>query len=189
MTIENGFNSFNWPVDCPIMTQELSFDDIHKNGVLMLTKLSWIRGIVILLLVLSFQATAQDDDSVVSLLSDELDISSSKARGGAGAIFAYARDNLDDYDFDKIAEGIPDMDSLLDAAPETDRDSRLGRMSDRLNDFDDSMGGLAGLADSFDELNMDRETISDFLPVVYDYVEDVSGERAMEMLQGLFPDF
>jgi hypothetical protein len=115
--------------------------DKHSNGGFMLTKLSWISGVVILLLILSFQATAQDDDSVVSLLSDELDISSSKARGGAGAIFANAKDNLDDDDFDRIAEGIPDMNSLLDAAPEVDRDSGMGRFGDVLNDFDSSMGG------------------------------------------------
>lgn len=155
-----------------------------------MTKFSWLRGAVILLLLtlLSFQATAQDDDDLVSLLTDELDISSSKARGGAGAVFAYAKDNLDDYDFTKIAEGIPDMDSLLDAAPEADRDSRLGRMSNRLNDFDSSMGGLAKLADSFDQLNIDPEMISDFLPVVYDYVGSASGERAKELLKDLFPE-
>jgi hypothetical protein len=155
-----------------------------------MTKLSWIRGAAILLLLtlLSFQTNAQEDDDVVSLLTDELDISSSKARGGAGAIFAYAKDNLDDYDFDKIAKGVPDMNDLLDAAPEVNRDTRFGRMSERLNDFDSSMGGKASLADSFDQLDIDPEMISEFLPVVYDYVEEASGERAMELLEELFID-
>jgi hypothetical protein len=155
-----------------------------------MTKLSWIRGAAILLLLtlLSFQTNAQESDDVVSLLTDELDISSSKARGGAGAIFAYAKDNLDDYDFDKIAKGVPDMNDLLDAAPEVNRDTRFGRMSERLNDFDSSMGGKASLADSFDQLDIDPEMISEFLPVVYDYVEEASGERAMELLEELFID-
>ena len=155
----------------------------------MLTKLSRIGGAVILLLILSFQATAGDDD-LVSLITDELDISSSEARGGAGAIFAYAEDNLDDYDFDRIAEGIPDMDGLLDAAPEVDENSGMGRASDVLGGvFGGAMGGRAYLVESFDELDMDRDMISEFLPIVYDYVEDVSGERAMEMLEELFVDF
>jgi len=80
------------------------------------------------------------------------------------------------------------MNDLLDAAPEVNRDTRLGRMSDRLNDFDSSMGGKASLADSFDQLDIDPEMISEFLPVVYDYVESVSGERAMELLEELFID-
>jgi hypothetical protein len=155
----------------------------------MLAKLSRIGGAVVLLLILSFQATAGDDDDLVSLITDELDISSSEARGGAGAIFAYAEDNLDDYDFDRIASGIPDMDSFLDAAPEVDDDSGMGRTSEVLGSvFGGAMGGRAYLVESFDELDIDRDLINDFLSVVYDYVEDVSGERAMEELEGLFVD-
>jgi hypothetical protein len=154
----------------------------------MLAKLSRIGGVAILLLILSFQATAGDDD-LVSLITDDLDISSSEARGGAGAIFAYAKDNLDDYEFDRIAEGVPDMDSFLDAAPEVDDDSGMGRTSEVLgNVFGGAMGGRAYLVESFDQLDIDRDLINDFLSVVYDYVEEVSGERAMEDLEELFVD-
>jgi hypothetical protein len=155
----------------------------------MLTKLLRIGGAVMLLLALSFQATAGDEDDLVSLLTDEMDVSSSEARGGAGAIFAYAKDNLGDYDFDRIAEGVPDMDSFLDAAPEVDDDSGMGRTSEVLgNVFGGAMGGRSYLVESFDELDIDRDLINDFLSVVYDYVEEVSGERAMEELEGLFVD-
>jgi hypothetical protein len=155
----------------------------------MLAKLSKIGGAVVLLLMLSFQATAGDDD-LVSLIIDDLDVSSSEALGGAGAIFAYAKDKLGDYDFDRIAEGIPDMDRFLLAAPEVDEDSGRGRASDVLGDvFGGAMGGRAYLLEAFDELDMDRDMINDFLSVVYDYVEQESGERAMEELEGLFVDF
>ena len=153
----------------------------------MLAKLSRIGGTVVLLLILSFQATAGDDD-LVSLITDELDVSSSEARGGAGAIFAYAENNLDDYEFDRIAEGVPDMDSFLDAAPEVDDDSGMGRASEVLNVFGGAMGGRTYLVESFDELDMDRDLINEFLSIVYDYVEDVSGERAMQELEELFID-
>ena len=154
----------------------------------MLAKLSRIGGTVVLCLILSFQATAGEDD-LVSLITDELDVSSSEARGGAGAIFAYAENNLDDYEFDRIAEGVPDMDSFLDAAPEVDDDSGMGRTSEVLGSvFGGAMGGRAYLVESFDELDMDRDLINEFLSIVYDYVEDVSGERAMEDLEELFID-
>lgn len=152
-----------------------------------MTKLSWIRGAAILLLLLSFQATAEND-GVVSLIADELDISSTKAKGGAGAIFAYIKDNLDADDFADIADGVSDMDSILDAAPEVNRNSRLGRASGRLRDFDSSMGGVAGLAASFDELNMDPEMVTEFLPIIYDYVESHAGEREAEYLEDVFPN-
>lgn len=150
-----------------------------------MNKLSWIRGATILMLLLSFQATAQDD-SLVSVLTDELGVSSAQASGGAGAIFEYAKDNLDADDFATIAKGIPEMDSLLDAAPEVDRDSRFGRASSRLRDFDSSLGDLAGLAASFEELDMYPEMLENFLSVVNDYVDSESGERAAELLDDLF---
>ncbi len=152
-----------------------------------MTKLSWIRGAVILLLLLSFQTTAQDD-GLASRIADKLDISLTKAQGGAGAIFEYAEDQLDDYDFDDLVDAVPEMDSLLDAAPEIDRDSRFGRISGNLRDFDSSRGGLAGLAASFEELNLDPEIISDFLPIIYDYVESESGERIADLLEDVFPN-
>ena len=64
----------------------------------------------------------------------------------------------------------------------------MGRISDKLNVFDSSLGGRAYLADSFDELDMDRDMVTEFLPIVYDYVESASGERAMELLEDLFLD-
>jgi len=35
---------------------------------------------------------------------------------------------------------------------------------------------------------MDVHVLSEFLPIVYDYVESASGERAMELLEDLFLD-
>ena len=101
-----------------------------------MTRLPWVRGAAILLLFLSFQATAQDD-SLVSVLTNELDVSSAQA-------------------------------------------------SSRLRAFDSSLGDLAGLAASFEELDMDPEMLEDFLSVVYDYVDSESGERAAELMDDLF---
>jgi hypothetical protein len=155
----------------------------------MLTKLLRIGGVVILLLSLSFQATARDyDDGVASVITDELDISSSKARGGVGAIFAYAENYLYDDDFERVVEGIPEIDRIIDAAPYVDDDSEFG-LRDRLSDLGSSVAGRSSLIESFDELDMDRDMIDEFLPIVYDYVEDVSGERAKEILEDLFLDF
>jgi hypothetical protein len=152
-----------------------------------MNKLSWIYQTTILLLMLSFQTFA-NADNLVNMLTEELDISSSQAQKGAGAIFEYAKDNLDRDDFATVAKGIPSMDSLLDAAPEADRDSGVGRMSRRLNDFDRELGGRAKLVDSFDQLDMDPEMIIDYLDVIYDYLYTSSGEEAVDIMQDLFPD-
>ena len=100
--------------------------------------------------------------------------------------FAYVKDNVDREDFEIIAEGIPEMESLLDAAPEVDRDSGLGRASRRLRDFDSSMGDVAGLAASFEELNLDYYLLEDFKSVMFDYVDSESGEEAAEIFEDAF---
>jgi hypothetical protein len=152
-----------------------------------MNKLSWIHQTTILLLMLSFQTFA-NADNLVNVLTEELDVSSSQAQKGAGAIFEYAKDNLDRDDFDTVAKGIPTMDSLLDAAPEADRDSGVGRMSRRLNDFDRELGDRAKLVDIFDQLGMDPEMIIDYLDVIYDYLDTASGDEAVDIMQDLFPD-
>ena len=155
----------------------------------MLTKLLKIGGAVILLMMLSFQATARDyDGGVASVVADELDISSSKAHGGVGAIFAYAENYLDDDDFERVVDGIPDIDRIIDAAPYVDDDSFFG-LRDTLSELDSPVAGRSSLIDTFDELDMDRDMIDEFLDIVYDYVDDVSGERAKEILEDLFLDF
>ena len=162
-----------------------------------MTKPFYILITAILMLLISFQAIAQEDGAapeavkdsgLASEIADKLDISLNKARGGAGAIFAYAEDQLDSDDFNDLADSIPEMDSLLDAAPQIDRNSRFGRMSRRLRDADRSRGGLAGLAASFEELNMDPGIIGKFLPVMYDFLDSSSGERATKLLQDVFPN-
>jgi hypothetical protein len=172
-----------------LLKQEFLTSEKRAKGGFMLTKLSRIGGAVILLLILSFQATAGDyDNGVVSVVADELDISSSKARGGVGAIFAYAENYLDDDDFERVVDGIPDIDRIIDAAPYADDDSFFG-LRDTLSELDSPVAGRSSLIDTFDELDMDRDMIDEFLSIVYDYVEDVSGERAKEILEDLFLDF
>jgi hypothetical protein len=171
------------------LKQELLTSDKYANGGFMLTKFSRIGGVVILLLILSFQATARDyNDGVASVVADELNISSSKARGGVGAIFAYAENYLDDYEFERVVDGIPDIDRIIDAAPYVEDDSFFG-LRDTLSELDSPVAGRSSMIDTFDELDMDRDMIDEFLTIVYDYVEDVSGERAREILEDLFLDF
>jgi len=146
-----------------------------------------IRTFSVLLLLVSFQATAQAGTSdLVGMLTDQLGVSSEQATGGAGAIFDYAKDNLSADDFSTIAKGIPGMDGLLGAAPEADTGSAMGKVGNMLGGSDSSLGGLAGLASSFESLGLSPDMVSKFAPIVSDYVGKMSGDQAMALLQGLF---
>lgn len=146
-----------------------------------------MTSVVVLFLLLSFQATLfADSMDLVGSLTEKLGISSEQATGGAGAVFSYAKDNLEADDFATVAKGVPNMDGLLAAAPEADSGSALGKVGGMLGGKDSKLGSLASLTSSFDSLGIDPDMVSQFLPIVYDYVGGASGEKAMGLLKGLF---
>ena len=146
-----------------------------------------VRYVAILFALLTFSFPAQAGASdLVSMLTDQLGVSKEQAAGGSGAILDYAKDNLSADDFATVAQGVPDMDGLLSAAPKQDSGSALGKASSMLGGSGGSLGGLASLASSFESLGLDAEMAQKFLPIVSDYVGSVSGDQAMALLAGLF---
>ncbi|MDH3787761.1 MAG: DUF2780 domain-containing protein [Xanthomonadales bacterium] len=148
---------------------------------------SLVRYVTISLLLLSFSLSAQAGSSdLVGMLTDQLGISKEQAAGSSGAIFDYAKQNLSADDFATVAEGVPDMDGLLAAAPAAESDSALGKASSMLGGSGGSLGGLASLASSFESLGLDADMVQKVVPIVTDYIGNVSGDQAMALLQGLF---
>jgi hypothetical protein len=146
-----------------------------------------LRSAFVLLVLMSFQATAQaQGEDLVQTLTSQLGISGEQATSGAGALFDYAKKNLSADDFASIAKVIPGMDSLLMMAPEPENSSAMGKASSMLGGADSSLGGMAGLASSFESLGLDADMVSKFVPIVSDYVGKMSGDQAMQLLQGLF---
>jgi hypothetical protein len=146
-----------------------------------------LRSACVLLLFMSFHTAAQAQvEDLVQTLSSQLGISGEQATGGAGALFDYAKNNLSADDFATVAKGIPGMDSMLMMAPEPENSSAMGKVGNMLGGADSSLGGMAGLASSFESLGLDADMVSQFVPIVTDYVGKMSGDQAMQILQGLF---
>ena len=142
-----------------------------------------LGALLVLGFVVNVHAGGMD---LASMLSDQLGVSEEQAAGGAGAIFDYAKNNLSADDFSSIASGVPNMDSLLSAAPKEEGNSALGQVSGMLGGGDSSLGGLASLGSSFESLGLDADMVSKFMPIVQDYIGSVSGDGAASLLQGLF---
>jgi hypothetical protein len=146
-----------------------------------------LRSICVLLLLMSFHTAAQAQvEDLVQTLSSQLGISGEQASGGAGALFDYAKNNLSADDFATIAKGIPGMDGMLMMAPEPENSSAMAKAGNMLGGADSSLGGMAGLASSFESLGLNADMVSKFVPIVSDYVGKMSGDQAMQLLQGLF---
>lgn len=129
---------------------------------------------------------AASELGLVNVLVDQLGINSQQAMGGAGSIFSLARQRMSPADFMQLSGSVPDMDQYLSAVPQSSGSSSgswLGNAADLMGDQANGLGSLAALAGSFKTLGMDTNMISQFVPVVLQYVQGQSGSGAMSLLQ------
>jgi len=127
---------------------------------------------------------------LITTLVDTLGITKDQAKGGSGALFQNAKDNLSGDDFQKVSDAVPDMDEYLAAAPAAETKSGLGGA---LGSSLSSLGGDAAKAGSmldltsaFLKLGMDSGTLGKFVPVVLDFVQSKGGESLVGLLKGLW---
>ena len=127
---------------------------------------------------------------LITTLVDTLGITKEQAKGGSGALFQNAKDNLSADDFQKVSDAVPDMDEYLTAAPDVKTKSGLGGA---LGSSLSSLGGGAAKAGSmldltsaFSKLGMDSGTLGKFVPVVLDFVQSKGGESVAGLLKGLW---
>ena len=122
--------------------------------------------------------------SLTDTLVKKLSISNEQAQGGAGALFQLAKSNLDAGQFAALSKAVPEMDSLLSAAPKQSGglSGLAGGASSALGEANNPYGNLAGLASAFKVLNLSPDKADEFVPVVVDYVRTKSGALTANML-------
>ena len=115
--------------------------------------------------------------SLTDTLVKKLSISNEQAQGGAGALFHLAKGKLDAGQFAELSKAVPEMDSLLSAAPK--QPVAMNGSTEANNPY----GNLAGLASAFKALNLSSDRVDEFVPVVVDYVRAKNGALSADMLQ------
>ena len=125
---------------------------------------------------------------LVDLLTEKLGVTTEQAEGGAGAIFNQVKQKLSTEDFAKVSEAIPDLDSLMKAAPKAEEATgSLGSVTSMMQEKAGSMGGAADLAGNFSKLGLDAGMVGKFVPVVLDFANSKGGESVMNLLKGALP--
>lgn len=141
------------------------------------------------MLAVSSPAPAQSAD-LINMLTSQLGISAEQASGGAGALMNYAKQSLDAEKFAEIANAVPDLAGLVDAAPAaTEGSSAAGQLASALGESDSAgtLNKLAGLQGGFDKLGMSPEQITQFVPVVLDYAKSMGGDAVSAILKQALP--
>lgn len=122
--------------------------------------------------------------SLISNLVEQLGISEQQAEGGAGALFSMAKEQLASGDFAQLTDAVPEITALVGSAPEAGgAGGMLGKLGGMLGGKAESMGQLAAVASSFSKLGLNREMISEFVPLILSYVQEQGGEGVRGILE------
>ena len=110
-------------------------------------------------------------------------VSQEQAEGGAGLLFGLVKDQLSSGDFSQVAEAVPGIDSLIDAAPGGDGGGLGGLLGGVASAFGaDNLGNLASLAGGFSKLDLDAGMIGKFVPIVLSFLQNQGGEGVSSLV-------
>ncbi|WP_446808092.1 DUF2780 domain-containing protein [Methylomonas sp. 2BW1-5-20] len=127
---------------------------------------------------------ASVEQGLINILVGQLGISPQQALGGVGSIFSVAQQRMSPGDFSQLSTSVPGMDQYLSSVPQqiaaSGSSSLLGAAGNMMGG---QYGSLAALAGSFQTLGMNPSMVSQFVPVVLQYVQNQSGASAMNLLQ------
>lgn len=113
---------------------------------------------------------------LINLLTQNLGISNSQAEGGTGLLLDLAKKQLGGDDFSKVLGAIPNGDSMMKNIPKASGlGGMLGGLGGMLGGKAGNLGNLAALASGFSSLDMDKDMIQKFLPVVMSFLKEQGG--------------
>lgn len=124
-----------------------------------------------------------DEMGLVDLLVKKTGVTTEQAEGGAGSIFKTAKQNMDKKDFSTVKAALPEIGSLMSAAPKLKKESSsMGGMSSMLGKNSGSLGKMAGLYDSFSKLGLSKDMVGQFMPLILDYAKSKGGDLVSGLL-------
>ncbi|MCK5122014.1 MAG: DUF2780 domain-containing protein [Methylococcales bacterium] len=132
------------------------------------------------------QAVAQTAQvSLVDTLVKQLGVTPAQATGGSGALFQVAKSRMTDAAFGELSQSVPGMSGLLAAVPKAQPASATGDLLSGLAaaSGNSTLVNAASLVSTFQQLNLSEGMISQFTPIVIDYVRQNGGEITANLLK------
>jgi len=138
----------------------------------------------------NWSSARADTSGLVGHLTKSLGVTEEQATGGSGAVFGLAKSRLSPSDFGQVAGVVPDMDSLLAAAPKGESKGGMSGAaasagSSMMGSGGSSLGGLASLAGPFSQLGMSPDMIGKFVPSILEFVGGKGGSAVQSLLAGV----
>ncbi len=121
------------------------------------------------------------EDELIGLLTKELKITDDQAKGGAGALFNYAKEGLSGDEFDQVSDAVPDMAGYLGAIP-----ALGGKSTGMLGQATQTLVGMPAVTAAFEKLGLSQEMVGMFTPILVNYVDKKGGKAVGDLLKKVF---
>ena len=126
------------------------------------------------------------ETGLVDLLTKNLGVTSAQAEGGAGAIFNTASQKMSVADFAKVTDAMPEVKSLMAAAPAAGNKESggfLSGISSNLGEKGSTLGSFAKLSDTFSKLELSGDMVGKFIPIILQYAQNRGGDGISGLLK------
>ncbi|ABE56773.1 conserved hypothetical protein [Shewanella denitrificans OS217] len=132
-------------------------------------------------------ASTPEAQGLLSNVMSQLNLNQAQAQGGLGSLLTLAKSQLGQQDFASISQQIPNMDTLLAAAPNLSKSSGMsGLLSKVGGNLGNSLQGGAMVYDSFEKLGIPKDMIVPMVEIAKTYLQSQDGGATADLLmQGL----
>jgi hypothetical protein len=135
----------------------------------------------VIFLFIGITNTYAGEDELIQKLTKELNITEDQAMGGAGALFNYAKEDLNADEFEQVSDAVPNMAGYLEAIP-----SLGGGSTGMLGKATQTLVGMPAVTAAFDKLGLSQDMVGMFTPILVNYVDKKGGEAVGGLLQKVF---
>lgn len=128
-------------------------------------------------------ATSETAANLTSMLVSSLGVSDKQATGGLGSLFGQTKQNLNAEQFGQIAQYVPDMDTLLKAAPAISGGKDLGGLLGNAGKIASSVQGAGKVMKQFEALGLSSDMISQFIQIAMSFLQKEGGSETTDLLK------
>ena len=114
--------------------------------------------------------------SLTGLVTEQLGVTEQQAQGGLGTLFSVAQSTLGDADFQQLSEHVPEMVSLLGAAPEvSERAKGISPLVAVAGKYGDALQSSNEAYAQFKTLGLDAAQIPQYIEVTNQFLKKQGG--------------
>lgn len=122
--------------------------------------------------------------SLTSMVTSQLGVTETQAQGGLGTLFGLAKSSLDSQEFSQLSGAIPNMDTLLAAAPAISEEAAgLTSLMGSAGKYGKALQGATQAYAQFKELGIGVDQIPQYVSVTNKFLESQGSDDAMTLLQ------